>query len=347
MFDFLKRNQHEETRSAGGYTDALVALAAGNASRSTARYQETSAVEFAVGLMSRCFSVATIQPAIPALTPAFMASLVRTLLLTGNALHYIDVDLGGGVTLLPASSWDISGGPMPSSWRYRLDLSGPSRTELKHAPGDGVIHVRTNTAPFTPWRGVSPLESAGVSSELLAQMESSFRDESRAKSGFLLPIPEGLSDATIEGLKVDLAAMRGNVGLVETTASGAGAGRANAPQADWIPRRFGSTFPQYNVELRRDIGSDVCSTLGISSVLFRGGDGGSMREAYRQLLVAGIQPLAAIIMAELSEKLERPFQASFRKLAAADIAARARAYSSLIQAQVDAALALELSGLED
>ena len=345
MFGFLKRN-HEE-RAAGPYTDALVELARGNVSGGTAQATETAAVEFAVGLLGRCFSVATINPAIPALGPELMASLVRTLLLTGNFLAMVDVDSGGMIRLQRAASWDVLGDPLPESWRYRLDLSGPSRTITRHVPFNGVVHVRMNCSTFTPWRGTSPLQNAGVSGELLGKLESSLGDESRARSGSLLPVPGGLQDSVLATLSADLAAMKGHVALVETTSDGAGAGRASSPQTDWMPRHFGPFFGQYNIELRRNIGADICSVLGVPAILFSGGDGGGMREAYRQLLVAGIQPLASIIMAELSEKLEVKVTANFRKLAAADIAARARAYNSLIQAKVDAALAMELAGLQD
>ena len=236
MFGFLKRN-HEE-RAAGPYTDALVELARGNVTGGTALATETAAVEAAIGLLGRCFSVASIQPAIPALTPEFMASLVRTLLLTGNFLAMVDVDSGGIIRLQRAASWDVLGDPLPESWRYRLDLSGPSRTITRHVPFNGVVHVRMNCSTFTPWRGTSPLQNAGVSGELLGKLESSLRDESRARSGSLLPVPGGLQDSVLATLSADLAAMKGHVALVETTSDGAGSGRANSPQTDWMPPAF-------------------------------------------------------------------------------------------------------------
>ena len=348
MFEFLKhRSKGLEARADGGYTDLLVQLATANASGGTDQATETSAVEFSVGLLGRCFAVGTVQPMIPALTPAFMAMLIRTLLLSGNFVSLIDVGSDGMIQLRPASTFDILGDPEPATWRYRLDLSGPSRTVTRRAPYDGVVHVRLNASTFTPWRGTSPLENAGVSGELLGRLESSLRDESRARSGNLLPVPGGLQDSVLATLSADLAAMRGHTALVETTADGAGAGRGNSPQTDWQPRHFGPFFGQYNVELRRDVGANICSALGVPPALYTGGGAGDMRESYRQLLVAGIQPLASIIMAELSEKLEVPVSLSFRKLQAADVAARARAYGSLVQAQLDKVLALELSGLED
>ena len=62
--------------------------------------------------------------------------------------------------------------------------------------------------------------------------------------------------------------------------------------------------------------------------------GAGAREAYRQLLTSGIEPLGRIVEAELSEKLERPITLSFRRLAAADIVGRARALKGLVGAGV-------------
>ena len=344
IFGWLRRGANTEVRS--GYTDALVTLAAANAAgaASTSQAAESTAVEFAVGKLAMCFATAELTPAI--LGPEALARLARCLLLSGNAVYAIDVDREGALRLLPAASWDISGGPLPESWRYQLDLSGPSRVESRRLPAEAVVHVRIGADEATPWRGVSPLLAAGISTQLLARLESAFRDESGARSGFLLPIPDGLADDVVDGLKADLAAMKGNVGIVETTSSGAGQGRANAPINDWTPKRFGATFPQHNVELRRDVAANVCSALQIPPVLYAGGDGGQMREGYRQLLVASVQPLARIILEELSAKLERPIEVNFRRLAAADIAARARAFGSLVTAGLEPPEAKVRSGLD-
>ena len=77
----------------------------------------------------------------------------------GEALFVIDVR-DGGLRMLEASSWDVSGGHDPSSWVYRVDLPGPSVTASRRYPAASVIHVRFAVHPSSPWRGVSPLEWA-------------------------------------------------------------------------------------------------------------------------------------------------------------------------------------------
>ena len=346
MLSWLFGHKQEE-RAAGAYTDALtayfLALAAGQTSPS--HVEETAASEFAVGLLSRAFAVSEMAPEIPGIGQEFRSTLVRTLLIRGNAVYALDVDREGRLTLLPASSYDVRGGPNPASWRYQLDIPGPTAAETLYLPAESVIHCRIGQTATRPWQGISPLAAAGLSSLTLAQLEASLRDETKSKSGTLLPIPEGLPDAVVDGLKRDLSGLKGQVAIVETTSGGLGQGRGQQPLSDWNPKRFGPDIKPGNAQLRRDVANDICAALGVPAGLLTGA--GQVRESYRQLLTAGVQPLASLIAEELALKLERRIEFSFRKLQAADIMARARAYGSLVNAQMDAEEAKRLSGLED
>ena len=91
---------------------------------------------------------------------------------------------------------------------------------------------------------------------------------------------------------------------------------------------------------------DIISALGIPAPLFRGTDGVSAREAYRLLLVTTLQPLAQLITDELTRKLETTVKIGFRRLQAADVQSRARAFGSMIAAGVDEQTAMAVSGLE-
>ena len=75
--------------------------------------------------------------------------------------------------------------------------------------------------------------------------------------------------------------------------------------------------------------------------------GPAMREAQRAFLTATVQPLGALLEAEVSRVLERPVRIRFHKLAAADVAARARGVHVLTQAGVDRDRALALVGWEE
>lgn len=58
-----------------------------------------------------------------------------------------------------------------------------------------------------------------------------------------------------------------------------------------------------------------------------------------------ISPMARIVEAELSEKLEAPIGLGFESLYAADLAGRARAFQSLVGGGMEVDRAAALSGL--
>ena len=119
-----------------------------------------------------------------------------------------------------------------------------------------------------------------------------------------------------------------------------------APQVDWQSKRIGAHFPESNIALRSDVALDVIAAMGIPAPLFHGTDGVSAREAYRLLLVTTLQPIAELITDELSRKLDTTVEITFRRLHAADIQSRARAFGSMIAAGVDEQTAMDVSGLQ-
>ena len=340
-----------------GYTaETLEAVLNAAKSSQTAHAERTAAVEYSVGLLSRCFASAIVEPDIlnrTTLTPSMRAAMIRRLLLRGNAVYDIRTNGLGNIVLAPAFTHDIRGGIDPARWVYRMTIPTPSSSVTLRRMAPGVVHVGIEADPATPWLGCSPLLNAGLTTTMLAQIEHRSGQEASARVGHLLPMPDGAGDDTIAALKADLAMLAGGVALVETTSGGMGQGRTAAPQADWELQRFGAEFPEGNTTMRREVGANVCSAVGVPSPLYLGADGTTMREAYRQLLVSTIQPLAAIISQELEDKLGIDIRWNFRRLQAADIAARARAYGTLIGADVaagitpDVARAELISGLRD
>ena len=145
---------------------------------------------------------------------------------------------------------------------------------------------------------------------------------------------DGDADADPFGpLKREIATLRGRVGLVETTAAGYGEGRAAAPSQDWQPRRVGADPPDSLPTLRDAVEATVLACCGIPPDLAR--PGGRTRESYRQFLHASVEPLAALVAAELADKLGAPVALSFRRLEAADVTGRARAWRSLVGKEAD------------
>ena len=337
-----------EHREAINFTESLIAhqlaIAQGTFSPDAA---QTAAVEFASGLIGRALAVADVQPELAAnlLTPSLLMDIGRRLVLTGNYVASIEIERGR-FRLRTARQWQIiRGGVDESSWVYELEIPSPSAPTTKRQKSVGVLHIRINTDSLQPWLGTSPLLSAGISAELLARLESKTSDELRAPVGSVLPLPESVSPENVTHLQTDLASLKGDIALVETQSNAHGMGRQSAPQIEWQPKRLGAQIPESHIALREQIGRDVCAALGIPPALYAGGDGGSAREAYRQLLTSTLEPLASIISAEFRSKVGYPVTLDFKRLAAADIAARARAYGTLVAAGVDKEDAADVSGL--
>ena len=274
---------------------------------------ETAAVEGAVGCFARAFAVASVNPFGDVFTPELNALLVRRLLLLGNAVCGVQVDALGNLAVLPASSYDIGGKAQILIAGYtHCTFDSPSGQDIFTLPAQAVIHIRINAPSGARWQGVSPLESAGISSALLSRLEQRLADESKARVGYLLPIPE-LGDAELDALKTDLTSLAGNVALVQSSAMD---GRETGGQADWTPRRFGATLPANNLTARGDVGIAISAALGLPPALSGSSDGTALREGFRQFLSASVRPYAALFEAELSRVMEQPISFDFRALRA-------------------------------
>ena len=107
--------------------------------------EDLATVEACAGLYERAIASAAVEPmgaAIQAMSPHVLALVGRGLALFGQAVLLIDVDPMRGLTLTPASSWDVSGSPLEAEWRYRLDLLGPSGSFTVTRPGAAVLHFQ-------------------------------------------------------------------------------------------------------------------------------------------------------------------------------------------------------------
>ena len=158
-FPFFGRS---EDRAAGGFTDLwvnqLIAQAGGNV---YADVGNSAAAELCAGLWGRAFASASLSPAFPGIGPGTLGAIARAMILDGEYLGAIDVS-DGALRLLQSYSWDVVGGANPRTWRYSLQLPGPSGDETRQLPPEGVVSCRWATSPATPWRGVGPFQSSSL-----------------------------------------------------------------------------------------------------------------------------------------------------------------------------------------
>ncbi len=288
-----------------------------------------------------------------AVTPQVLASVGRRLIRAGEAVYLLDVDLGGRVRLLDVAQHDITGGPAPDTWRYRLSLAGPSATSYRQVGADGVVHCRYSVDGSAPWRGRGPLSWATSTGRLLGAVERALADEAGGPTGSLIALPQdagGEGDGDVfASLKRDIRELHGKAALVESSAAGWGEGRAAAPRADWVPQRLGANPPAAFIELRQAVEVSILGACGVPPALVvAGADGTGQRESWRRFLHGSIAPVALMVEAELSEKLDAPVTLSFARLGASDVTGRARAWRSLVgkDAKMDDDAARKIAGLD-
>ena len=338
-----------ETRDSS-YTDALIQTIVEQASGATlAKPAATGALEASASIVARCFAAADVagpDQFVAALGPSTLSMIGRSLIRQGEALFAIEVR-DGRVVLLPAASWDITGEHDPATWTYRLTLGGPSRlTTIDPVPNAGMVHVRLQSDPEQPWKGVSPLASAAIAGRLSAETMQALADEASGPRGMLLPTPVDGNDPTIAALKADIRSLRGKVALVESQGAGwAADGTQTRPKGDWEGRRLGASPGAPLIEQADLASREVYSACGIPLSVVTESEGTGQREGFRRLMHGTITPLAKIVSEELSAKFETPIALSFDQLFAADLAGRARAFQSLVNGGMDVGKAAGLAGL--
>ena len=335
----------KRVQTRASYSDAVTELLLRAASGGDSDAIQTAAAEYCIGLVGRCFAAATLDPMLPAVSPGLLMDVGRRLMSRGNAVYAIQVDRRG-VTLLPVSSFDITGGVDPATWYYRCQLPSPSHQETRILPYASVIHVRVNVDPNQPWAGISALAHAGLTSKVIANIEQRLGDEASSRVGYLLPHRD-LSNPQLDALKADLGSMAGQVGLIHSQANAYDSRGQAGGNVDWSPRRFGMNYPVSNIEARREVATDTVAALGVPPSMLSATTGTSAQESYRQFSLTTLQPFGDILAYELADKLERPgLMVRFDRVAASDVVRRATAYAKLIESKVDPTRAARLAGVE-
>ena len=354
MWPFQTKSKQPEKRD--GYADALLAAhyAAAQGVKGASR-SATSAAEISAGLIGRALASAKVKPdniITQSLTPGLLNMVGRALIYRGEIAFRISVG-SGGLLLLPSQTIQVFGKANPADWEYLLTETGPSNSETFRVPADEVIHIRWGSDPAQPWRGVSPLSAASLTSRMLAETESQLGDEASGPRGSLIPVPtdggDGGADDPLKMLKADIGKLKGGLALLETTSAGFGEGRVAAPgygNSDWVPKRLGADPPISSVDLSDQASLRVLSACGIPSALVAIAPGTAAREAFRRFLHVTVAPLLNVVAVECRAKLNvQDLTFDTTELHAADIAGRARAFQSLVGGGMELDQAAGLSGL--
>ena len=208
-----------ETRS-GSYSDALIALLIREKDGGTgADNKTTAAVEAAAGQIGRAFAAAEVGNASAtvraALTPDVLEMVGRAMIRSGDVCFYLDMT--DGLNLLPATSFYVTGGPIPSQWQYDLSCAGPTKTyDYHNVPASSVCHFRYGSTEGQSWLGCGPVAIAALSGRLAAETIRALGDEVSGPIGRMLGIPVDGSDPTVESLKANITKAAGRMAFMET-----------------------------------------------------------------------------------------------------------------------------------
>ena len=331
-----------ETRAAGGYTEAVIAAALAAASSSSPS-AATSAREIASGWWSRAFQSAELKgdALVSAALLPHLGLIGRALILQGQVVFRITMD--DGLRLTPATVQKITGGPDSRTWRYEVELVGPSLTTKVTLPADECLHLTFSNEPDKPWLGVGPLQGASATNTLVTGLERGLGDEAGGPTGTIIPTPQGVD---VENLATDVSKLRGGVSFPPTFSSGLGQGLAASPRSDWDAKRLGASPPASVVTLRMDAIGTLLASCGIPVSAISSTDATGLRESFRQFLHLSVMPVSARIAFQISERFEADMSFSFRRLMASDITSRARGLASMVVAGVPLDEARVLTGLE-
>ena len=344
--------QRREVReTATDYTSLVSRLIAAQADGQTTQATSTAAIEAAAGLLSRAFAGAEVVGegwARDAVSARCRAQVGRDLVRLGESLHVIRLDATGGVHLVPCSTWYWEGDADPATWQVTATAYGPSGSETWRLPAAGAVFTSWGAATARPWHGIPPTGFAAATGRLAAEAERSLADEAAGPIAQLLAVPQDGGDGgdgdPLAALKADIGTARGRALLVETVMAGWGEGRGAAPLRDWMASRLGPAPPQGMVSVADHAFARVLAACGCSPALFDNSDGTSKREAMRQWHLHTVKPLADMLAAELTAKLETSVELRF-DLYNVDLAGRAQAFQRLVQGGVGVNEALATSGL--
>ena len=334
------------SQPSGSYTtdvlNYLSSSVSGHSLRGTA-----AAIEIAAGVWQRGMSTAEVSPMngrTSALSPSVLGFIGRYLLLRGEVLFEIGVT-GGQITLTPAQSWTVTGDINPSTWMYEATFQGPSGSVVRTLSSGRVLHLRYASSHHAPWVGVGPLNAAGLTQELVGQIETALAEEGGTPRGYVFAVP----DVGQAGrLTTELRGARGNLNLVPSVASDAawGAGQESKPADDWVSKRFGFSPPLPMVELRSRAELSILAACGVPTTIMSTSDGTAKRADFARFLTLTMVPLGKIVAQQISDTLGvSDLSFTFHDLAAADIASKGRVFGQLVSNGVSIADAAEVAGL--
>ena len=140
--------------------------------------------------------------------------------------------------------------------------------------------------------------------------------------------------------------LKGDLVMVESMAQNWDTSTGASPRNEYEPKRIGSNFDAAAIDLRRDSERSILAACGIPISVVSGDDATAFREGYRQFLHQQIQPLGRIVERAIRTTFDVDFKLNFDDLFAADVQGSARAYASMVNADMPEDVAAKFAGLD-
>ena len=323
----FKRDKTEKRAAASGFTAEIMSARESYIAGRRGIGELTATIQSCVSLWENGLAMADVEGT-TLLDRRSMAILGRSLALRGEALFLIR-ETG----LVPCSDWDLrTRDGRPSAYRVSVSEAGGGRTETALAAE--VLHLRIGSDPAAPWYGSAPLKRASLTAGMLHAIESALAEvyEYGPLGSAIVPFPE-TPETDLETLGRGFRGRRGRVLLRESVNVQAAGGPA--PVQDWRPQSVTPDLEKaMTAESLEAARNAICGVFGVLPALFAGNAQGPLvREAQRHLAQWQLQPIAALLAEEASEKLATPVSIdTMRPLQAFDAGGRARAAAGIIQA---------------
>ena len=323
----FKRKETVETRSSGtGYTAQVMQAREAYITGTEGVAELTGTVQAAVSLWEGGLSLSDVEGA-DMLTPRILALAARALALRGEAVFVIRED-----GLLPCSDWDLTTRfSKPVAYRVGIPDVGGGTTETVLA-GE-VLHLRIGADVNMPYVGTSPLRRARLTAGLLHVIETALSEvyANAPLGSSVIPFPEA-PEQDMGDLARGFRGFRGKVLVresVNVTAAGGPAPQTDLKPADVTPDLSKAMTRETLAAARSSIEMVYGVLPGLGNIATTGP---MVREAQRHLAQWALQPIAAMIGQEASEKLGQVVTLDvMRPLQAFDAGGRARALGAIVQ----------------
>jgi phage portal protein BeeE len=328
MFGFRFPWQKAEQRSAmSGFTAELIQAREAYISGRSGLAELTGAAQSCVSLWENSFALANVTGS-DAFDPRLLALVGRALAVRGEMVFLIDGD-----ELVPCSDWDLrTKNARPTAYRVSIPEAGGG--SMQTALAGEVLHFRIGCDVSTPYYGQAPLRRARLTAGTLQAVESALAEvfEMAPLGSSIVPFPEA-PDTDMTKIGRTFRGQRGRVLLRESVQVSAAGGPA--PATDWKPVSVSpdiqAAMPVENLEASRNA---ICAVFGVLPSLFAAAaQGPQTRESQRHLVQYTLQPIAAQVAAEVSEKLGGEVAIDLMgPLQAFDAGSRSRAFATVVQA---------------